>query len=167
MSRLKGVLMAVSFAIAALYGCSKTGNTGATGATGTANVMYSTWAVLSMTYNAGDSTFEQTIAADSITQAVLDSGIVLSYIKYSNSSNEVQVENAANYMEEVYGLKSISLYSSNYDYTGVSFRYVVVHGGTGISSGRLSAASNLLQGYTKAEWQSMPYKKAMAILGKN
>ena len=154
MSRSKLLLVAACVMIAGLYSCSKTGATGATGpagTNGTANVMYSSWASLTMSFNSTDSAYEQTITADSITQAVLDSGLVLSYIKYTNSSGQIQVENASNYIEEVYGLKSITLYSYTYDFTGTPFRYIIIHGGAGLTSGRLSTSSTLLQGYTKEE----------------
>src|SRR5450631_636369 len=100
----KLLLAALLFTLAALYSCSKTktGATGARGAVGTANVMYSSWNALKMTYNSTDTAYEQTITADSITQAVLDSGLVLCYIKYVNSSNQTQVESADTYMEEVF-----------------------------------------------------------------
>jgi len=160
----KKIFIALVFIMSALFSCTKKGDTGAAGATGTANVMYTSWSPLSMTYNSTDSAYEQTITADSITQAVLDSGLVLSYIKYTNSSSQVQVENAGNYMEEVYGLQSINLYSYGYDYTGVSFRYVIIHGGSNIT-GRLADTSTLIRGYTKKEWQAMPYDKVMALLG--
>ncbi len=165
MSRTKVVFVAVLFIVAGLYGCSKNGNTGATGATGTANVLYSSWNALSMTFNSTDSAYEQNITADSITQAVLDSGLVLSYIKYTNAANQPQVENAGNYMEEVYGVQNIQLYSYTYDYTGIAFRYIVIHGGTSIA-GRLSGSSStLINGYTKAQWQAMSYDKVISLLG--
>ncbi len=168
MSRSKLLFLAVSVMIAGFYSCTKTGATGATGpagTNGTANVMYSGWASLSMSFNPTDSAYEQTIAADSITQAVLDSGLVLSYINYTNSSGQMQVENASNYVEEVYGLKTITLYSYTYDFTGTPFRYIIIHGGAGIASGRLSTSSALLQGYTKEEWKAMTYEKVTALLG--
>ena len=168
MRRSNLLLLSVSIVIAGLYSCTKTGATGATGAagaTGTANVMYSSWAALSMSYNSTDSAYEQTIAADSITQAVLDSGLVLSYVKYTNSTGQTQVENASNYVEEVYGLKTITLYSYVFDLTGTPFRYIILHGGTNVTGGRLSDASTLIQGYTKDQWKAMPYDKVITLLG--
>ncbi|MFT3935050.1 MAG: hypothetical protein QM726_15595 [Chitinophagaceae bacterium] len=150
-------------AIIGLNSCTKTGATGATGATGTANVMYSNWANLRMTYNGDDSAYEQTIAADSITQAVLDSGLVLCYIKYTNSSGATQVESASTYMEDVLALNSIQLYSYVYDFTGVPFRYIIIHGGTNVGS-RLSSTASLIQGHTAAEWKAMTYDQVIAAL---
>lgn len=147
--------------------CTKKGDTGATGATGakgTANVMYSSWASLKMSYNSTDSAYEQTITADSITQAVLDSGLVLTYIKYTNTAGQTQVESADTYMQTVLGLKSIQLYSYLYDLTGVPFRYIVVQGGTPIG-GRVAAGADLVQGYTREEWKAMSYQQVLDRLG--
>lgn len=164
MNRVKGICIAMALLLAGLYGCTKKGDTGAagaTGATGTANVMYSGWQTLNMSFNADDSAYEQTIVADSITQAVLDSGLVLSYIKYTNASNVQQVESASTYMQEILSLKAINLYSYYYDLSGVPFRYIVVKGGAAIN-GRLS---NTLQGYTKEAWKAMSYDEVVSILG--
>lgn len=146
--------------------CTKKGDTGATGAKGTANVMYSSWASLKMSYNSTDSAYEQTITADSITQSVLDSGLVLTYIKYTNSAGQSRVESADTYMQTVLGLKSIQLYSYVYDLTGVPFRYIVVQGGTPLG-GRLAAGSDLIQGFTKAQWKAMTYEEVLGRLGMN
>jgi len=165
MKRLAQVFIILSGFIIGLYGCSKTGATGATGATGTANVMYSNWNNLNMSFNSSDSAYEQTITVDSLTQAVLDSGLVLSYIKYTNTAGETQVENTSTYMEDVLALKSIKLYSYTYDFTGVPFRYIIIHGGTNIAN-RSSASSTLIQGHTREEWKSMRYEQVTALLGK-
>jgi hypothetical protein len=159
----KAAALAFVFFITLLYSCTKTGSTGSTGATGTANVMYSGWANLKMTYNNSDSAYEQSVTADSCTQAVLDSGLVLCYIKYTNSSGKTQVESASNYMSVVLGVKVIALYSYYYDFTGVPFRYIIIHGGTAIGS-RLSDSAKLLQGHTKEEWNSMSYDRVISIL---
>jgi hypothetical protein len=166
MKRLAPLFIIISGCIIGLYSCSKTGATGAAGATGTANVMYSNWNNLSMSFNSSDSAYEQTIAADSLTQAVLDSGLVLSYIKYTNAAGQTQVENTDTYMEEVLGLKSIKLYSYAYDFTGVPFRYIIIHGGTDIGN-RSSASSALIQGHTRREWKSMSYEQVTVLLANN
>jgi hypothetical protein len=165
MSKTKSVLAAIIIVSSIIYGCSKpsNGSPGATGAKGTANVMYSSWSSLAMTYNTTDSAYEQTIVANAITQPILDSGMVLCYIKYSGSSNQVQVENANAYMETVFGLNSIALYSYVYDFTGISFRYIVVPGGVPIT-GRTAYTPGNIQGYTRAQWNAMPYEKAIAII---
>ncbi len=153
--------------IVIITSCTKKGDPGATGATGakgTANVMYSSWASLKMSYNSTDSAYEQSITADSITQSVLDSGLVLTYIKYTNSAGQTQVESADTYMETVLGLKSIQLYSYVYDLTGVPFRYIVVQGGTPLG-GRLAAGNSLIQGFTKEEWKAMTYEVVLERLG--
>jgi len=153
--------------VAGLYSCSKeAGATGATGATGTANVMHSGWTTLRMSYNSTDSAYEQTLAADSITQAVLDSGVVIGYIEYTNSASQTQVENASSYMEEVFGVGSVHLYSAYYDLTGANYRYIIIPGGGAMVAGRSANAANTIQGYTKAQWQAMTYEQVMALLKK-
>jgi hypothetical protein len=166
MNQSKLFLAALFAIVTGLYSCSKTGNTGATGATGTANVLYSNWSALNMTYNLTDSAYEQTITADSVTQAVLDSGLVLCYIKYTNAASQTQVESADSSMETVLGVKSITLYSYTYNFTGTDFRYIVVHGGVNIN-GRSAAPSATIRGYTKAEWKAMSYDKVVAVLEAN
>ena len=162
MSRSVKSLSVLLLLVTVTYSCTKTG---ATGATGTANVQYSSWTNLNMTYNTADSMYEQTITADSITQAVLDSGLVLSYIKYTNTAGATQVESASTFMREILGLKSIALYSYYYDFTDVPYRYIIIHGGSGAGN-RLPATSQLLiQGHTKEEWQSMSYGQVTALMG--
>ena len=162
MRKIKLLGLVLFCVVAGLAACNKT-SVGATGATGTANVLYANWNTLAMTYNSTDSAYEQTITADSITQSVLDSGLVLSYIKYTNSAGAQQVENADSYMETVLGLKSIFLYSYLHDFSGVSYRYIVIHGGTAIS-GRAVQTNNTILGYTAAQWRAMAYDKAVAII---
>jgi len=165
MKRPAQLFMVLLCLVTSMYSCSKTGATGATGATGTANVMYSNWSNLNMSFNTSDSAYEQTITADSLTQAVLDSGLVLSYIKYTSTAGATQVESADTYMEEVLALKSIKLYSYNYDFTGVPFRYILIHGGANLGN-RSAASSVLLQGHTREEWKSMSYDQVIAALEK-
>lgn len=165
MSRSVKFLSVLLLLATVIYSCTKTGATGANGATGTANVQYSNWTNLNMTYNTADSMYEQTITADSITQAVLDSGLVLSYIKYTNAAGATQVESAGTFMREILGLKSIALHSYYYDFTDVPYRYIIIHGGSGAGN-RLQAATQLLiQGHTKEEWQAMSYEQVTALLG--
>jgi hypothetical protein len=95
----------------------------------------------------------------------LDSGLILIYIKYTSAAGDTQVESAGTYMEAVFGLKNIKLYSYNYDFTGVRFRYIIIHGGSSIAN-RTSASSGLIQGYTREEWKLMSYEQVTALPGK-
>ena len=165
MSRSVKIFSVLVLLAATTYSCTKTGATGATGATGTANVLYSAWAPLSMTYNEADSMYEQTIQADSLTQAVLDSGLVLSYIKYTNTAGATQVESAGTFMREILGLKSIALYSYYYDLTDVPYRYIIIHGGAAAGNRLAAGTQPLLQGHTKEEWQAMRYEQVVSLLG--
>src|ERR1035438_1518949 len=74
------LLLAVSFAIVS---CSK-GTTGPAGPPGSGNVEHTAWITLAMTEGldqAGDTVFTQTITAASLTQTILDSGLVLCYLQ--------------------------------------------------------------------------------------
>jgi len=164
MTKTSRLLFAAVMFLILASACTKKGDPGATGATGTANVMYSSWASLTMSYNTTDSAYEQTITADSITQSVLDSGLVLTYIKYTNPAGQTQVESADTYMQTVLAIKSIQLYSYVYDLTGVPFRYIVVHGGTALG-GRVAEGSDLVQGFTKEQWKAMSYTEVLQRLG--
>ena len=113
MKKLK--LLAVVFAGLAfvLVSCQKgatgpAGANGATGATGPAgpdSVIHSKWVTLSMSIagtqaNSGggiDTFYTQTITAPAITQRILDSGLVLTYLSFVDNNGATNVVNAASY----------------------------------------------------------------------
>jgi len=163
MRKSKLLLAAMLFMVAGFYSCTKEGTTGATGATGTANVMYSNWAALRMTYNSTYTEYDQTIQADSITQGILDSGLVLSYLKIESGGQSLVV-NAGIYMQEILSVGAIDLYSS-VDFTGSYYRYIIIPAGVNIS-GRVASSSNTIRGYTKEEWKAMSYEQVEALLDK-
>jgi len=159
-SAMLGALLFISISFTA---CEKTetGATGPQGATGTANVQYATWNALDMNFSSSDSAYTQTITADSITQSILDSGVVLTYMKYTDpSTNQTTVLNTAGYMDVFFTAGTINLYSY-YDYTGLYFRYVIIPGG--VPTGRLAASS--ASAYSKEALQKMSYEEVMKLLG--
>src|SRR5450432_3277895 len=97
MKHVKSLLAVATIVIMALVGCSK-GDTGPAGAAGPAgpagpsNVMYSDWVTLNFTYNSNDSAFEDTLPAPAITSGILDSGVILSYIQFTDANNTVHIQ---------------------------------------------------------------------------
>lgn len=152
------------------FSCSKgdTGPAGTNGTNGNANVIYSGWNNLAMNLLAStpDSVYGQDITADSLTQSIIDSGVVLTYIKIVDpDTRQISIVNAGSYMEEFFSAKTISLYSS-YNFSGLGFRYVLIPGGT--KSGRVTASGiSIIQGYTKEQWQAMKYEQVIALLNTN
>jgi hypothetical protein len=142
-----------------VFSCQKgqTGATGPQGVPGSANVQYSNWNALSMSYSNTDSLYEQTIVADSITQPILDSGIVLTYMKITNSANsQTIIVNADKYIEQLLSVGKISLYAP-FDYSGYYFRYVIIPGG--VPAGRLASGSR----YSRAQLEAMSYEEVMKL----
>lgn len=82
------ITMLAGVCILLLVSCSKTGDTGPAGPAGTANVMYSNWvntnpwvpSTTSAGY--GKRTYYFDLAAQQVTQAVIDGGTVLVYVKF-------------------------------------------------------------------------------------
>ncbi|MBD0367308.1 MAG: hypothetical protein ICV53_14545, partial [Flavisolibacter sp.] len=100
------------------------------------------------------------IKADSLTQAVLDSGTVLTYIKITNTTtNTASIVNADKYMDIIFSVGNIGLYSY-YNFTGLQFRYIIIPGG--VRAGRLAAG--VLQTYTKEQLRAMSYEEVMQLL---
>lgn len=138
--------------------CSKDGTAGPKGDPGTANVIHSPWINLNLAFDKTDSIYYQTITAPGITQNILDSGVVLSYLGISSNGQTTVVNAATYFQEEDYNVGSITLYSY-YAYTGVQYRYVIIPGG--VAGGR---SKGLLSSYTKKDLEAMPYDDVIALL---
>ncbi len=165
MKKMKFLTIILASICLIVVGCAKgdTGPAGTTGKTGSANVKYSSWNSLNMTFNSNDSAYEQTITADSLTEAVLDSGIVLTYMKVNDpSTNQTQIVNADAYMQEIFSVGQIDLLSS-YDYSGLSYRYVIIPGGVALGKTGLGSSVN----YTKQQLKNMPYDQVIKLLNKS
>jgi hypothetical protein len=142
-------------------GCKKgdTGPAGAQGPKGTANVQYSNWLPLSMHFSTADSLFEQTIKADSLTQGIIDSGLVLTYLKYTDpNTNETTLVNAENYLQETFTPGNIELFAG-FDFSGINFRYMLIPGG--LKVGRLSGNPHLSRDIRK----TITYEEALQMTG--
>jgi hypothetical protein len=147
----------------AIISCSKgtAGPAGPQGPPGPGNVQHTAWITLSTAYvgkdSNGDSVFQQAVTAASITQTILDSGLVLSYILQPDGSI-VEVSDLSIFLDVSYSVGTITLTSFGVDLsTNYSFRYVIIPGTTTISSS--------LGGYTKAQLKAMPYNQISKLLG--
>ena len=176
MKRLKLVLIAVSALAFVIPGCRKSatgpvGPTGATGATGPAgpdSTIHSQWIVLSMsisgtyTDSSGntDTLYTDTLPAPQITQTILDSGVILSYLSYIDTNGVTNVMNASPYFNpELFQVGQIALTSINVDLsTGYSYRYVII-------PGTLLATNSILKNYTKAQLKAADYSTIVKALG--
>lgn len=141
------------------FGCQKgdTGPAGAKGAPGSANVQYSSWTPLAMTFNFSDSLYEQTLRADSLTQRIIDSGIVITYLKFTDPSTQATtIVNAGTYMEEDFSVGQIKLYSQ-YNFSSYNYRYVLIPGG--VKVGRMSSGQII----SKSNAKNVSYEDAMRL----
>ncbi len=153
------------------------GPTGATGATGTANVIYSAWFLTGTGWtDAGAIVYGAQFlfdkAAASITQAIMDQGVVLGYIKGEPNTSGISsqvfqlpylVGNGFGFLDQYELVLNAPgnirfLYKSDQPWTAaelapISFRYVIVPGG--VLGGRMT--SGVAAGYTVAQLKAMSY----------
>jgi hypothetical protein len=163
-------LFTVLFAGVALVvlGCSKgtTGPAGPKGPAGPDSVVHSNWIILAMTRNvtsANDTFYTQTINAPALTQRILDSGIILTYL--SDLGNPPTVVNATTYFSsELFSAGSIDLTSFiDGDFSGFGYRYVLVPGS--IVTGNV--VSGPAKGLTKKQLMTMSYESVEKLIGES
>jgi hypothetical protein len=140
------------------------GTNGTNGANGTDSVLYSPWISLATTVDTftnngtADSIFVDTLTTPSLTQGVIDSGVILSYVQnlFNNDGSIVNVLDYAGYMEVDYkvGFIDISVLS---DISGANFRYVVI-------PGAIATQSIAFKNYTKSQIQKMDFGTATKLL---
>jgi hypothetical protein len=168
MKHVKSLLAVATIVIMGLVGCSK-GSTGPAGAAGPAgpagpgNVMYSDWITLNFTYNANDSAFEDTLLAPAITSGILDSGVILSYVQFTDANNTVHIQPIASlgsFFFEDFSPGHINLSSPFIDLTGYLYRYVIIPG-TKKTNGATIAK---VKGYTPTELKAMSYDQVQQVL---
>ena len=160
-------MVAAVILMVGMISCSK-GNTGPAGPAGPAgpdSVVYSSWIPLAFTYNATDTAFEETLTAPSITKAILDSGVILTYVNAQGQDGTYHVipTGALNTLDifEDFSVGQINLVSFN-DYSGLPYRYVTIPGS--LKTGN-SAATQKVKGYTIQELKAMPYEQVQKVLG--
>ncbi len=166
MKNFRSLTVVAIILIIGMISCSKgdTGPAGPAGPAGPDSVAYSTWAALNLTYVAADTMFEQTISAPGITSGILDSGVILSYIQFTDQNNAVHIQSIAslsNVLFEDYSVGKINFYSF-IDLSGYSYRYTLIPGS--LKTGN-SAATQKVKGYTIQELKAMPYEQVQQVLG--
>jgi hypothetical protein len=164
MKNFRSLLVAAVILIIGMNSCSK-GSTGPAGPAGPDSVVYSSWTPLALTYVAADTLFEQTINAPSITKAILDSGVILSYVNF-------QEQNGTYHVVPTAGLTGIGIFEdfavgqinieSVQDYSTLPYRYVTIPGS--MKTGN-SASTQKVKGYTIQELKAMPYEQVQQVLG--
>lgn len=154
------------------------GATGATGPQGPAgpagasdSIQYSTWTTLNMNGYVdanNDTSYEDTLVAPALTSAVLDKDVVVGYMLFVDNNNDTVIVNASTLLSETYGTGYIDLYSgapyssnsAGSNYSGYSYRYVVVPATISINS----ATGSQKVTYTRAQLQAMSYSKLTQLL---
>jgi hypothetical protein len=171
MKQVKSLLAVATIVILGLVGCSKgaTGPAGAAGPAGPAgpsNVMYSSWLTLKFTYNANDSAYEDTLLAPAITSGILDSGVILSYVQFTDANNTVHIQPIASlgsFFFEDFSPGHINLSSPFIDLTNYLYRYEIIPG-TKQTNGATAAK---VKGYTPTELKAMSYDQVQQVLAEN
>ena len=113
MKNLKLVSILLLVASVAVISCSKgtAGPAGPAGPAGTGNVQHSAWVTLAMTEgvdpSSGDTVFTQTIQASSITQNVLDSDLIVSYLLAPGGGTITDVADFSYVLDVEYSVGSI------------------------------------------------------------
>jgi len=166
MKNFKSLLVAAVVLITGMISCSKgsTGPAGPAGPAGPDSVMYSPWTPLALTYVPKDTLFEQTINAPSITKAILDSGVILSYVNFQDSSGYHVIPTAGLIgigVFEDFAVGKINI-SSIRDFSTLPYRYVTIPGS--LKTGN-SASTQKVKGYTIEELKAMPYEQVQLVLG--
>jgi hypothetical protein len=157
------VLILSTVIILVMLSCSKKGDVGPVGPPGPDSVSTSAWISLTMadTTIASTTYYFEEIAASGITQRILDSGLVLSYLQYIDPTLGTQIFNASEAVNVTYGVGNVEVVSST-DYTGVfDFRYVVVPGTLTIGNSIISGPA---KGLTKSELENMNFSDVQKLL---
>jgi hypothetical protein len=162
-----GLFLCASFACG-LFSCQKgaagpqgpAGTNGTTGPAGPDTVIYSLWMPVTMsiaeTYvdslGNTDTLYADTIPAPVITQNILDSGMILSYLSFIDSTGATNVVSAAPYFSsEIFQVGQILLNSINVDLSiGYSYRYVIL-------PGTVLATNSYLKSLSREQLKSADY----------
>jgi len=167
MKHVKSLLAVATIIIMGMVGCSKgtTGPAGPAGPAGPDSVLHSSWITLNTVYNSNDTLYEDTLIAPSITIGIIDSGVVLSYIEFTDQNNVVHIEPMASlgsFAFEDFTAGKINI-ASRFDLTGNKYRYIVIPS----PKKTLSTSPGKIYGYTPAELKAMPYAQAQQVLSGN
>jgi hypothetical protein len=170
MKKIRLILMLGAVIALGMTSCKKgdTGPAGPVGPAGPDSVVYSQWQTLNFTFFETDSSLVDTIAAPSITQGILDSGVILTYYNLANPTDPsagtdlysgAAISNFG--LIEDYKVGEINIESFIYDFSTQKMRYVTIPGS------KLETVNSVktYKGYTVAELKAMPYTKAAKIVG--
>ena len=167
MKNFRSLLVVSVILISGMISCSKgsTGPAGPAGPAGPDSVVYSVWTPLALTYVPADTLFEQTINAPSITKAILDSGVILTYVNFQETNGTYHVIPTAGLtgvgIFEDFAVGQINIASIR-DYSTLPYRYVTIPGSQKTGN---SASSQKVKGYTIQELKAMPYEQVQQVLG--
>jgi hypothetical protein len=125
--------------------------------------MYSDWITLNFTYNNLDSAYEDTLVAPAITSGILDSGVILSYVQFTDANKTVHIQSVSSlgsFFFEDFSPGHINLSSPFVDLTSYKYRYVIIPG-TKKTNGATTAK---VKGYTPTELKAMSYDQVQQVL---
>jgi len=171
--KLKLLCLSGLVVVVALYSCSK-GDTGAAGPKGPAgpdSVYHSNWINANLAGaldQNGDSVYFQDVPAPNITQGILDSGLIISYISTLDQSGQFTDVEPLNglplYEDYLFGDIEYTTIPANQGGFGLTLngsaavRYVVI-------PGSVLASTDAFKGMSKAQIKTMSYSKVTSILG--
>ena len=166
MKKIRGLLAVTLIIMIGIVSCSKTGPTGAQGPVGPAgpdSVLYSAWIPLTFTVNNVNSDYEDTLITPSLTKAILDNGVILTYVSYPDSvgiSHVVAVSSLSNVILEDYQVGQINIVTSINFTQPLPYRYVLIPGSVVLGTGDKARVG----AYTVGELKSMPYEQVQKAL---
>jgi hypothetical protein len=173
MKNFRRLLAVCTILIIGMVSCSKTGTTGATGPAGPAgpagpdSVVYSQWNPLTMNLitpvTNGDSVYTDTILAASVTKAIIDQGVILTYVDFQESDGTDHVVDVSALVPDViedYSVGKINLIA-DIDLTGLPFRYITIPGT--LVTGN-SAANMKVKGVLIKDLKAMSFDQAQKVL---
>lgn len=142
------------------------GDTGTQGPAGQDSVYHSPWAQLTAkgtTLSNGDSLYYEDFSASVVTQAIIDSGVVLSYVGLLNGTTVSDVENASDNGMITDAEVGVIDVSASYNFTTndlnpIVYRFVVIPGSVLITDGAF-------QGLSKETIKKMNYSDLNKALG--
>jgi hypothetical protein len=142
----------------------KKGDTGPVGPAGPDSVMYSGWTTLNMDGTvdqySGDSVYLQTITAAAITSDILARGSVIGYLLMpSPLSGDSSIINASLALQEYFAVGRIDLVSYSGDWSGASYRYVVIPAKVAVTG-----QDGTTQTYTREQMSLMDYSTLTGLL---
>jgi hypothetical protein len=168
MKTLRSLLAVATVVVIGLTSCSKgstgpAGNAGPIGPAGPDSVVYSAWISLNFTYDPVDTAFGDTLSAPSLTKAILDSGVILTYVNFQEQDGTyhiVPVSGLSSILIEDYSVGQINIVAGN-DFTGLPYRYVTI---PGTMLARTSSIDKKIKGYTIQELKAMPFEQVQQVL---